>query len=140
LQVSLAQTRINGLVAEAHAKLDQLDRLAEQANLLAASAHERALKYADDASAQVDTAAEQLVTLVQNALSDASRSFAELNSFAERLGMDAQERADAAIANTVADIRSYASQVAERAAHLCIEADEIARLAENGQCTQKAKA
>ena len=130
LQVKLASTRVNGLVAEVKGKIGELRQLAEQADVIAAVAHERALASADEASTQMEKAATRLATLANATLEDAHTAFDELNAYAEKLAEGTQRRADEALTNTVNEIRTYAANVAERAARIRIEADEIARIAE----------
>ena len=130
LQAKLASTRVNGLLAEVRAKIDQLHQLAEQADILASVAHERALASMDEAAAQMEEAAKRLDMLANQTLEDARKSFNELNAYAKQLDDETDEPAEEAVKNIVGDIRAYAAKVAMRAAQLRIEADEIARIAE----------
>jgi hypothetical protein len=130
LQAKLASTRVNGLLAEVRAKMDQLHQLAEQADILVSVAHERALASMDEAAAQMEEAAKRLDMLANQTLEDARKSFNELNAYAKQLDDETDEPAEEAVKNIVGDIRAYAAKVAMRAAQLRIEADEIARIAE----------
>ena len=140
LQVKLAYARVNGLASDVRGRIDQLRQIAERADFLANAAHERATACADDASARVEAAAQQLGMLTGRTLEDARRSFEELNAYAEKLADSTQRSADEAIASTVNEMRAYAAKVAERAARIRMEADEIARNAEEEARSQRVAA
>ncbi|MDO4533200.1 MAG: acyl-CoA dehydratase activase [Coriobacteriia bacterium] len=139
LQAKLAQSRINGLVAEVRGKLAELDQLAIRANSLSQSIHQQAAMSADEALARVDDAAIRLEQVVNRAHAEATNSFERLGEFAQALNKfstDSKRNADESLASTVADIQSYAERVAKKAARIRTEADEIARFAEETARTQ----
>ena len=125
-----ATARIDALAAEAHAKLEQLDQLAERADALAKAAHDRAQRCADDTSIQLEAIASQLDALANRVFEDARQSVEELRACAEQLGNDTQRRADEAIARALNDMSGRAADVAEQAGRACSEANDIANRAE----------
>jgi len=134
LQVKLAKTRIDGLIAQSNGKIDQLDQLAQRLDALSESVHERANAGADEALARVDEALAQLDAIVNGTLEEARESFERLHGYAQvvrQASDDARASADETLARTVGDIREYAANVARQAAKLRIEADNVAHLAED---------
>ena len=132
LQAQLARTRINGLLAQSRGKIDQIRRLSERCTAVSRAIHERASENADETLASMDEAATRLNEIVTEVLENAQQGFARLSSYGRTLDQASKggENADATLNRTVTDIRAYATNVAQEAAHIRTEADRIVHLAE----------